>query len=146
MEEEASFSALGIREETTPTLDTPQVPSPSPATDVVTDGPPMRSLGTENIAQRTPDSIVVELTAVGHTPSSDVDIPSSPSATPVLNDCLPIGMLLPLGSSVVLPKPASFSLEFHSQLLAPAASGPSRSWDPNVEGEESTKATLCQHQ
>lgn len=48
MEEEASYSTLGVREETTLTLDTPQLPSPSP----VTDGPPTRSLGTEHIEDR----------------------------------------------------------------------------------------------
>ena len=33
-------------------------------------------------------------------------------------------------------------------MLAPAASGPSRSWDPStaVEGEESAKAGLCQEE
>ena len=48
MEEEASYSTLGIREETTVTLDTPQLLSPSP----VTDGPPTRSLCTENTEDR----------------------------------------------------------------------------------------------
>ena len=131
----------------TATTDLPsQLPSPPPVTDIVTDGPSTRSLGTEHIEHRPPDAIVVEHTAVGHTPSSDVEVPSSPSPTPVLDDFLPIGMLLPLDSSVALSEHASFSLESHSQMLAPAASGPSRSWDPSaaVEGEESAKAALCQ--
>ena len=142
MEEEASYSTLGIREETTPTLDTPRLPSPSPVTDVVTDSPSARSLGAKNIEHHPPDAIVVDHTAVGHTPSSDIEIPSSPSAIPVLNDFLPIGMPLSLGSSVVLSEHASFSLESHSQLLAPNGSGRSRSWYPNIGGEEGAKDAL----
>ena len=69
MEEEASYFTLRIREETMPTLDTPQPPSPSPAADVVTDGPSTRSLGTEDIEHHPLDAIDVEHTAVGHTPS-----------------------------------------------------------------------------
>ena len=143
MEEEASYSTLGIREETMPTLDTHQPPSPSPAADVVTNGLSTRSLGTENIEHHPLDAIGVEHTAVGHTPSGDIEIPSSPSATPVLDDFLSIGTPLPLGSSDVLSEPDSFSLESHSQLQAAVASGQSRSWDPNVGGEESAKAALC---
>ena len=139
MEEEASYSTLGIREETTPTL-----PSPSSVTNVATDGPSTRSLGTENIEHHPPDAIVVEHTAVGHTPSGDMEIPSSPSATPAFNDFLSIGMPLPLGSSAVLSEPALTSLESHSQLQAAVASDRSRSWDPNVGREESAKAALCQ--
>ena len=145
MEEEASYSTLGIREETMPTLDTHQPPSPSPVTDVVTDGlSTRRSLGTENIEHHPLDAMGVEHTAVGHTPSGDIEIPSSASATPVLDDFLSIGMPLPLGSSDVLSEPDSFSLESHSQLPAAIASGRSRSRDPNVGEEESTKAALCQ--
>ena len=145
MKEEASYSTLGNREEATPNLDTPHLPLPSLVTNVATDdGPPTCSLGTENIEHRPPDAIVVEHTAVGHTPSSDIETLSLPSATPVLDNFLPIGMPLALGSSVVLSEPAVFSLESHSQLLAPAASGLSRSRDLNVVGEESAKAALCQ--
>ena len=71
MEEEASYSTLRIREETTPTLDTAQPPSPSPVTDVVTNGLSTRSIGTENIEHHPLDAIGVEHTAVGHTPSGD---------------------------------------------------------------------------
>ena len=92
MEEEASYSTLGIREETTPTLDTPRLPSPSPVTDVVTNGLSTRFIGTEDIEHHPLDAIGVEHTAVCHTPSGDIEIPSSPSATPVLDDFLPIGM------------------------------------------------------
>ena len=51
-----------------------------------------------------------------------------------------------MNSAVALSEHALFSPESHSQILAPAASGPSRPWDPStaVEGDESVKAALCQ--
>ena len=107
MEDRATYST---REETTPSLDTPQPPSPSPVPDVGTDDPSTRSLGTENIDNHPTDTIGLEYTTVGLTPSSDIEIPSSPSATPVLDEFLPIGMPLPLDSSAVLSEHTSFSL------------------------------------
>ena len=140
MEEEASYSTLGIREENTPTLNT----SPPPFTDVATGGPSTRSPGTEHIEHRT-EAIVVEHTVVGHTPLSDVEVLSSTSRTPVLDDFIPIGMPLHLTyRSLYLSVP--LSLESNSQILTPAASGLSRSWDPSavVEGEVSANGTLYQ--
>ena len=142
MEEEASYFPPAIREDITPAAGLPpQLPSPSPVVDAVNEGPSARSLSTEHIEHRPPDAKLVDRTTVDHTPSRDVEASSSPAPTPVVNDSPPIGMLLPLDSSVALSERASFSLESNSQLPAPAASGPSRSLDPSavVEGEESTK-------
>ena len=105
MEEEASYSALGIREESTPTLNT----SPPPATDVATGGPSTRSPGAEHIEHRRTEAIAAEHTVVGHTPLSDVEALSSTSRTPVLDDFTPIGMPLPLDSSISLSERASFT-------------------------------------
>ena len=107
MEEDASCSPSGICEDIKATADIPlQQPSPRPVSDTVTDGPSMLSLGTEH---NPPDAIAVEHTAICHTCSSDVEAPSSPSPSiPVLNDFLPIGMLLPLNSVVSLSEHASF--------------------------------------
>ena len=142
MEEEASYSTLGIREETTPTLNT----SPPPFTNVATGGPSTRSPGTEDIEHRRTEAIAVEHAAVGRTPLSDVEALASTSRTLVLDDFLSIGMQSPLDSSISLSERASFSLESNSQTLAPAASGLSRSWEPSVavEGEENAKGALCQ--
>jgi hypothetical protein len=50
MEKDTSDSASAIREDITATADLPpQSPSPSPVTNVATDGPSTRSLGTERI-------------------------------------------------------------------------------------------------
>ena len=141
MEEEASYSTLGIREENTPTLNM----SPLPVTDVSTGGPSTRSPGTEHIEYRRTEAIAVEHAAVGHTSLSDIEVISSTSRPPVLDDFIPIGMWSPLDSSISLSERASFSLESNSQILALAASGLSRSWDPSaaVEGEENAKGALC---
>ena len=122
------------REEITATTDIPQLSTLPRVTDVAIDDPSHFSQSTEHIEQRPPDAIVVEHSAVGHIPSSDVQIPTSPTLGP-------IGMPFPLNSAVALSEHASFSLDSHSQMLAPAASGPSRSCDPSaaVEGEESAK-------
>ena len=54
MEEDASCSPLAIREDFTATADTPppQLSSPSPIANVVTNGPSTLSLGTEHIEHR----------------------------------------------------------------------------------------------
>ena len=140
MKEDTTYSILANRENTTATADiSPQLPSLPPVTDVIIAGLLTRPRCTEHDAEHT---------AVGHASSSDVEVPSSFSPTPVLSDFLriPIGALLPSGSAVALSKPASFSLDSHSQMLASAASGPSRSWDPSaaVEGEASAKTGLWQ--
>ena len=142
MEEKTSYTTLRIREETTPTLNT----SPPPVTDVSTGGPSTRSPGTDHIEHRRTEAIAAEHIVVGHTPLSDVGVLSPPSRSPVLDDFLPIGMPLPLDSSISLSERASFSLESNSQILALAASGLSRSWDPSVavEGEENAKGSSCQ--
>ena len=136
-----------VREEITATADIPpppQLSTLSRVTDVAIDDPSQRSLGTEHIGQRPPDAIVGEHSAVSHAPSSDVEVPSSP--TPVLGNFLPIGTLLPFNSAVALSEHTLLSPEPYSQMPAPAASGPSRPWDPSaaVEGDESAKAALCQ--
>ena len=140
MGEDVSSSPSAIREDNTATAGLPpRLPSPSLVVDEVIEGPSTRSLSTEHIEHRPPHVNLVERTTVGHTPSRDVEAPSSPPPVPALNDFAPIDMLLPLDSSVVLSEHASFSLESISQMLAPAARGPSRSRDPSaaVEGEES---------
>ena len=139
----AGMSMEEVREEITAITDIPPPPQQSTlsrVTDVAIDVPSKRSPGTEHIEQRPPDAIVGEHTAVGHAHSSDVQVPSSPTLG------LPIDTPLPLNSAVALSEPASFSLDYHSQMLAPAASGPSCSWDPSAagEGEESAKTGLCQ--
>ena len=140
MEEDASDSSLAIREDITGIP--PQLPSPPSATEMAIGGPLTRSLGTEYIEHHPPDVILVEHTVVGHTPSSDVEVPTprSPTQT-VLNDFLPISMLLPLDSVITLSEHAFFSPGSHSQVLAPAATGLSRSLDASaaVEGEERAK-------
>jgi hypothetical protein len=92
------------------------------------------------------DAIIVEHPTVGHTSSTDVELPSSPSPTPVQDDFLPIGMLLRLVSAVPRSKHTYFSLESHSPMLIPAASRPSRSRDPSaaVDGNKSAKAASSQ--
>ena len=53
MEEDASHSPSAVREDITGTADISlQLPSPSPVTDVVIDGPSTRNLGTEHIEHR----------------------------------------------------------------------------------------------
>ena len=144
MGEDVSYSPSAIREHITPTAGIPPcLPSPSLVVDEVIECPSTRSLSTEHIEHRFPDANLVEHTTIGHTPSRDVEAPSSPPPIPGLNYFLSIGMLLPLDSSVVLSEHASLSLESNSQMLASAASVPSRSRDPSavVEGEESA---LCQ--
>ena len=129
---DAFLSTLGVREEITaiPNIP-PQLSSPVPVTGVVAiDGPSKRSLVTEHIEQRPPHAIVVEHSAVSHTPSSDVDVPSSPTLG------LLIGMLLPLNSAVALSEHAFLPPEPHSQIPDPAASSSSRSWDPSAAVEE----------
>ena len=139
----AGMSMEEVREEITATADIPpppQLSTLSRVTDVAIDDLSKCSLGTEHIEQRPPDSIVGEHSAFSHAPSSDVEVPSSPTFG------LPIGTPLPLTSAVALCEPASLLLDSHSQMLAPAASGPSRPWDPSasVEGEESAKTGLYQ--
>ena len=110
MEEEASYSTLGIREENTPTLNTP----PLPVTDVATGGPSTRSLGTEHIEHCPTETIAVEHAVVGHTPLSDVEVLSSNSRTPVLDDFIPIGMPLHLTyRSLYLSMPLSQESNSH---------------------------------
>ena len=142
----AGMSMEEVREEITTTADIPpppQLSTLSRVTDVAIDDPSKRSLGTEHIGQRPPDAVVEEHSTVSHAPSSDVEVPSSP--TPVLASLLPIGMLLPFNSAVALSEHTFLSPEPHTQMPAPAASGPSRSWNPSaVEGEDRAKATLCQ--
>ena len=147
MEEDASDPPLAIRKGVTATPDIlPRLPSPPPGSEIAIDGLSTRSLCTEHIEYCPPDSIVVEHTSVGQTLSSDVEVPTSRSRTPVLNDFLPVGTLLPLDPAVTLSEYISFSLESHSQMLAPAASGPARSWDPSatVDGNERAKIVVCQ--
>ena len=103
--EEVSYSTLGIRDETTPTLNT----SPPPVTDVATGGPSTRSPGTEHIEHRPTEAIAVEHAAVDRTPSSDVEALSSISRTPVLDDSVPIGMPLPFDLSISPSERASFT-------------------------------------
>ena len=105
MEEEASYSTLRIREETTPTLNT----SPPPVTDVATGGPSTRSPGTEHIEHRRTEAIAIEQSAVGRTPLSDVEALSSTPRTPILDDFTPIGMPLPFDLSISLSERASFT-------------------------------------
>ncbi|KAN0139084.1 hypothetical protein V8E53_003086 [Lactarius tabidus] len=77
-----------------------------------------------------PNPITAEPTAVSHITSSHIEVPSSPSPhaspTPALGNIFPI--------------------EFHSPMVAPAACGLSRSWDPGAaaEGEDSANAALSQ--
>ena len=138
MEEDAFHSTFEVREEITASADLPHLSSPLPVADVVIDDSSTLPLGTEHIEHRPPDAIVLEHSAVSHTPSSDVEVPSSPTPG------LPIGMLFPLNSAVVLSEHAVLSLEYHSQMPEPAASGLSRSWDLSaaVEGEDNVKAAL----
>ena len=90
MEEDASYSASGVREEIMATaIIPPQLSTPSPVTEVAIDDFSTCSLGTEHMEHRSPDAIVVEHSAFSHTPSIDVQLPSSPTLG------LPIGMLLP---------------------------------------------------
>ena len=99
----AGMSMEDVREEITPTADIPPLPQLSTlsrVTDVAIDDPSKRSPGTEHIEQGPPDAIVGEYSAVSHTPSSDVEVPSSP--TPVIGIYPPIGMLSPLNSTVAL--------------------------------------------
>ena len=143
----AGMSIEDVREEITATADIPpppQLSTLSRVTDVAIDDPSQRSLGTDHIEQRPPDAIVGEHSAVSYAPSSDVEVPSSP--TPVLGNFLPIGMLLPLNSAVALSEHTFLSPEPHSHMPSPDASGPSRLWDPSaaVEGEECAEAALCQ--
>ena len=143
MEEHASDSEspLVIRKDIPATADIPpQLSSLSRVTDVANDDPSKPCLGTEHMEQRPPDANAGEHSTVGRTHSSDVQVSSSPTLV------LPIGMPFPLNSAVALSEQASFSLDSHSQMLAPAASGPSRSWDPSTagEGEEGAKAGLRQ--
>ena len=49
---------------------------------------------------------------------------------------LPIGMLLPLNLAIALSEHTFLLPEYHSQMPAPAASGPPRSWDPSAAVEE----------
>ena len=133
----SGMSVKEVREEITATADMSTL---SRVTDVAINDPSKGSLSTEHIEQRPPDIIVGEYSAVGHTRSSDAQVPSSPTLV------LPVGMPLLLNSAVALSEPASFSLDSHSQMLAPAASGPSPSWDRSaaVEGGESAKAGLSE--
>ena len=113
MEKDAPSSTLEIRNDIMSTADIPpQLPSLSPVIDISIDGNSTCSLGTEHMDHRPLDAIVVEHTAVGHTSSSDVEVPSSP--TPILNDFLPIGTLLSLDSAVTLSDHLSLFLESHS--------------------------------
>ena len=87
-EEVASHSTFGVREEITASADSPpQLLSAPPVAGVVIDDSSTRPLGTEH---RPSDAIVREHSAVSHTPSSDVEVLSSPTLG------LPIGMLLSL--------------------------------------------------
>ena len=143
----AGMSMEEVREEITATADIPpppQLSTLSRVTDVAIDNPSKRSFPTAHIEQRLPDAIVGEHSAVSHAPSSDVEVPSSP--TPVLASLLPIGTLLPFNSAVALSGHTFLSPEPHSQMPSPDASGPSRLWDPSVavEGEECAEAALCQ--
>lgn len=140
MEEDSSCSTFGIREEITTSSDLPpQLLSPPPVADVVIDDPSTRSLGSEHIEHHYLDAIVLENSAVSHTPSSNVEVLSSPTLG------LLIGMLFPLNSAVALSEHSFLSPESHSQMPALAASGSSRSYpSAAVEGEETVKATLCQ--
>jgi hypothetical protein len=54
------------------------------------------------------DAVTVEHPTVGHTSSTVVELPSSPSPTPVQDDFLPIGMLLRLVSALTRSKHTSF--------------------------------------
>ena len=130
-----------VCDETTATADIPpppQLSALSRVTDVPIDDPSKHSLGTEHIEQRPADAVVGEHSAAGHAHSSDVHVLSSPTLG------LPIGMLVPLNSTVALSESAAFSLDSHSQTPPPTASGPSRPWDPSasVEGEENAKTGL----
>ena len=51
-EKDASYSTLGIREDNTATLDTAQLASSPPVTDVVTDDPSTHPLGIELMGRR----------------------------------------------------------------------------------------------
>ena len=132
-----------VREEIATTADIPPPPQAltlSRVTYIATDDPSKRSLDTEHIGRRPPDAIVGEHSTVHPTRLSEVQVPFSPTLG------LPIGAPLHLNSAVALSEPASFLLDSHSQMLAPAASSPSRSWDPSaaVVGAESVKTGLCQ--
>jgi hypothetical protein len=97
-------------------------------------------------ASTSPPDPIIELTAVAHTPSRDVEVPSSHSPTPGLDNFLAIGMLFPLDAAVTESEHTPFSPESHSPMLAPAAGGTSRSWDQSaaVEQEEGAKAASSQ--
>ena len=105
----AGMSIEDVREQITATADIPPPPELSTlsrVTDVPIDDPSKRSLGTEHIGQRSPDTIVGEHPAVSHGPTSDVEVPSSP--TPVHGNFLSIGTLLPLNSAVALSEHTFF--------------------------------------
>ena len=103
IEEDTSYSTFGVRKEIMATTDIPPQLSPlSPVTDVAIDDLSTRSLGTEHIDHRPPDVNVVEHSAFSHTPSSDVEVSSSPTLG------LPIGMLLPLNSTPPYPNTLFF--------------------------------------
>ena len=92
-----------VREEITATADIlPQLSTLSRVTDIAIDDPSKPSLSTEHIEYCTPDAIVGEHSAVGHTRSSDVQVLSSPTLG------LLVGMLLPLNSAVALLSPPLF--------------------------------------
>lgn len=92
----ASYSRSAIGKEITATSDIPpQLPSPLPVVEDVIEGPSTRSLNTEHIEHRPPDANLVE-----HTPSRDVEAPSSLPPILALNDSPLLGMLLPLDSSI----------------------------------------------
>ena len=92
----ASYSRSAIGKEITATSDIPpQLPSPLPVVEDVIEGPSTRSLNTVHIEHRPPDANLVE-----HTPSRDVEAPSSPPPILALNDSPLLGMLLPLDSSI----------------------------------------------
>ena len=97
IEEDASYSTLGVREEIMATADLlPQLFPLSPVTDAAIDDLSTHPLGTKNVEHHPPDDIAVEHSAVSHTSLSDVEVPSSPSLG------LPFGMLLLLNSAVAL--------------------------------------------
>ena len=106
MEEDAYYSTLANRENISVTADIPHQLSPlSPCADgAIGDF----STRTEHIEHRPSDAVVVEQSVVSHTPSSDVQVPSSRTLG------LPIGMLLPLSSAAALSDHTFLSLEPHS--------------------------------
>ena len=96
-----------------------------------------------------PDVVAVEHTAVSHTASGDLNVPSSSSPTPVLHDMLPIGLLLLPNSTVTGSDHAFLAPEPHSSTQAPTVRGRSRSWlssAPDMNGvaeeEDGAQAVL----